>query len=205
MFYRACRQRNLKKSLLNRTTDYLQRHVPGLAALRGLQWRMQWRAKWHAALRKLLAAFTVCVCLLITPSAFPAGEKILDPDPGFSDCSIGAGAGKLVAQCMTLAVPLDPEAPDAEQLELSIARIPARRQSASTDALTLLAGGPGQSALESFPAVAVAFRHIMRDHDVILIDQRGTGNSARLSCPEVPDSLGTEFEVDTDRVSELGR
>ncbi len=190
---------------MNRTTDYLRRHVPGLAALHPVQWRTRRRTQWRTQWNKPLAALAACVCLLSSPSAFPAGEKILDPDPGFTDCSIGAGAGKLVAQCMTLAVPLDPEAPDAQQLELSIARIPARRQSANTDAFTMLAGGPGQSALESFPAVAFAFRHIMRDHDVILIDQRGTGNSARLSCPDAPDSLGTEFEVDTDRVSELAR
>ena len=141
-----------------------------------------------------LAFFIAFACLLTSPYANAAGEKSLDPDPGLKDCSIGAGAGKLVAQCMTLVVPLDPDVPDADQLELSIARIPARRQSANTDAFTLLAGGPGQSALESFPAVAFAFRHIMRDHDVILIDQRGTGGSARLSCPEAPDSLGTEFD-----------
>lgn len=147
----------------------------------------------------------VSACLLISPYGLAAGEKILDPDPGFSDCSIGTGAGKLVAQCMTLAVPLDPEDLDSGTLELSIARIPARRQSTRTDAFTLLAGGPGQSALESFPAVAFAFRHIMQDHDVILVDQRGTGKSARLGCPEAPDSLGTEFDADTDRVSELAK
>lgn len=152
-----------------------------------------------------LACLVSCLCLLTSPYALAAGEKSLDPELGFTDCSIGAGAGKLSAQCTTLAVPLDPDAPESDQLDLSIARIPARRHSTHTDAFTLLAGGPGQSALESFPAVAFAFRHIMRDHDVILIDQRGTGSSARLSCPEAPDSLGTGLAVDTDKVSQLAQ
>ena len=48
----------------------------------------------------------------------------------------------------------------------------------------MLAGGPGQAALESFPQVAAAFRGILRDRDVILVDQRGTGRSHALHCPE---------------------
>ncbi len=138
----------------------------------------------------------------ISPDASAAGEKALDPALGFTDCSIGAGAAKLVARCTTLSVPLNPDAADSDMLELSIARIPARRQSASNDAFTLLAGGPGQSAIESFPAVAFAFRHIMKDHDVILVDQRGTGGSARLSCPQPADSLGVEFDDDTSAIRE---
>lgn len=128
--------------------------------------------------------------------ALAAGEKSLDPALGFTDCSIGSGAAKLVARCTTLSVPLNPDATDSDTLDLAIARIPARRQSGSSDAFTLLAGGPGQSAIESFPAVAFAFRHIMQDHDVILIDQRGTGDSLRLTCPQEADSLGVEFDDD---------
>lgn len=135
-------------------------------------------------------------------AALAAGEKSLDPALGFTDCSIGSGAAKIVAQCTSLSVPLDPDSADAGTLDLAIARIPARRQSASRDAFTLLAGGPGQSALESFPSVAFAFRHVMRDHDVILIDQRGTGKSSRLSCPQEDDSLGVEFDDDTTMLTE---
>ncbi|WP_157736214.1 alpha/beta hydrolase [Granulosicoccus antarcticus] len=179
---------------MNRIKDYLRRDTPGVAA----NLRTVPRCK-------SLAHLAFCVCLLLPLQAMAAGEKSLDPSLGFSDCSIGTGAGKLLAQCTTLMVPLDPEAADSGSLELAIARIPARRQSASTEAFTLLAGGPGQSALESFPAVSFAFRHIMRDYDVILVDQRGTGDSARLSCPDAPDSLGTEFELDTEHLSELAQ
>jgi pimeloyl-ACP methyl ester carboxylesterase len=88
------------------------------------------------------------------------------------------------------------------RIELSIARIPARRQSDRQDAFTLISGGPGQSAIESFPSVSFAFRHIMRNHDVILIDQRGTGGSAKLVCESASDSLGLDRQLDLGKISE---
>jgi pimeloyl-ACP methyl ester carboxylesterase len=45
-----------------------------------------------------------------------------------------------------------------------------------------VAGGPGQSARESFPAAAGAFRELLRDRHVVLVDQRGTGGSSPLAC-----------------------
>ena len=128
----------------------------------------------------------------------------------------------LAAQCATLNVPLDysethqtapsdPLEPDAHldetvgssgHIELSIARIPARRQSNRQDAFTLVSGGPGQSAIETFPAVSFAFRHIMRNHDVILIDQRGTGDSEKLVCESAPDSLGLDMNIDLDKIAQ---
>ncbi len=147
------------------------------------------------------------ICLLSTGIVQAAGEKALSRNLGFSECTIGAGAAALVAQCTTVSVPLNAElsltdsdsaaAPDAaSHIELSIARIPARRQSENNDAFTFIAGGPGQSAIETFPAVSFAFRHIMRDHDVILVDQRGTGESAKLICDEASDSMGLNVDVD---------
>jgi len=145
--------------------------------------------------------------------SYAAGGEMANTSLDFEDCTIGDGAASLVAQCATISVwldydhatghdPLDQPGPQdaakANTLELAIARIPARRRSDRQDAFTLLAGGPGQSAIESFPAVSFAFRHIMRDHDVILIDQRGTGSSARLDCPEAPGAMGLTIDIDID-------
>ncbi len=47
-----------------------------------------------------------------------------------------------------------------------------------------LTGGPGQAATETYPQLAPAFRRISRDRDVVLVDQRGTGASNALRCPE---------------------
>lgn len=85
------------------------------------------------------------------------------------------------AQCTTLSVPENREAPDGRHIDLAIAWVPTEGES-STDPVFMLAGGPGQGARESYPNAAPAFRDILRDRDVILVDQRGTGDSNRLSC-----------------------
>jgi pimeloyl-ACP methyl ester carboxylesterase len=46
----------------------------------------------------------------------------------------------------------------------------------------MLAGGPGQAAVETYPQVSSAFRKILKYRDVVLVDQRGTGQSNALKC-----------------------
>ncbi|MEM6731554.1 MAG: alpha/beta fold hydrolase, partial [Myxococcota bacterium] len=62
------------------------------------------------------------------------------------------------------------------------------RATPAPDPLVLLAGGPGQSAVESYVATEGAYALIRRTRDILLIDQRGTGRSARLDCSELEDS-----------------
>ena len=45
-----------------------------------------------------------------------------------------------------------------------------------------LAGGPGQAAVATFPALAPVFKDVMKDRGVVLVDQRGTGKSNPLNC-----------------------
>ena len=47
--------------------------------------------------------------------------------------------------------------------------------------------GPGQSATASYPTVAPAFREVLKQRDVILVDQRGTGESNPLQCKTLAD------------------
>jgi len=101
----------------------------------------------------------------------------------FTSCTIGNEQGFNDAQCATLTVPLDYDSPNGETIELNVAKLESKAKNPKSDAFTLLAGGPGQSATESFPSIAQAFRHIRSDRDVILVDQRGTGSSHKLECP----------------------
>ena len=125
--------------------------------------------------------------------------------PRFEDCTIGDGRARTAAECAELHVPLDPERAEGETLALALARIPARRRVAGAEPFTLIAGGPGQSAIESWPMLAHAFRHIAREHDVILIDQRGTGGSARLDCPAPPPGTEPIAASDPVRIRALSR
>jgi pimeloyl-ACP methyl ester carboxylesterase len=60
----------------------------------------------------------------------------------------------------------------------------------------MLAGGPGQSAREAFPSVAGSFRELLRERDVVLVDQRGTGGSNPIDCRTPGEAAATEATDD---------
>lgn len=87
--------------------------------------------------------------------------------------------------CARLPVPLDPTGGVPGNVTLHLERM---RAKAPTDApLFLLAGGPGQSATRAFPrdAVREILGPVLRRRDLVVLDQRGTGSSGVLSCPEL--------------------
>src|SRR6202789_4710685 len=90
------------------------------------------------------------------------------------------------ARCGVLQVPEDRARPDGATIDLSVAVVPALNRQAAAAPVFLLAGGPGQGATAMYASLAAAFARVNRNHDIVLVDQRGTGNSAPLSC-EYPD------------------
>lgn len=86
------------------------------------------------------------------------------------------------ASCGTLQVPLDRTQPGGASIALSVAVVPALNRRSAGAPLFLLAGGPGQGAQAMYASYAAAFARVNRNHDMVLVDQRGTGNSAPLSC-----------------------
>jgi pimeloyl-ACP methyl ester carboxylesterase len=86
------------------------------------------------------------------------------------------------AQCATVTVAENPADPDGRKIDLALAWIPVEGE-AEPDPVFMIAGGPGQSAREAFPAVAPAFADINRSRHILLLDQRGTGGSNLLACP----------------------
>lgn len=93
-----------------------------------------------------------------------------------------SGVSSVAAECGYFRVPEDPDAPDGKQIQLFVARIPVLGKQRTEEAFTLLAGGPGQAATEAYVNLQGAFERIRRSHDILLVDQRGTGRSNRLSC-----------------------
>ena len=103
----------------------------------------------------------------------------------FSPCSLSSPMAKdsLDAMCATYAVPEDRAAPGGRKIALNIAWLqPSERGRAQPDPVFFLAGGPGQSAVESFAGLNPVFKEVRKQRDVILVDQRGTGKSNLLSC-----------------------
>ena len=86
------------------------------------------------------------------------------------------------ARCGTLRVPIDREHPKDGSLDLKVAVVPALNRRSSAAPLFLLAGGPGQSAMQVYVSLSAAFSRINRNHAIVLLDQRGTGHSSLQSC-----------------------
>ena len=89
----------------------------------------------------------------------------------------------LPAECGTFTVPENYAEPNGRRIELFVARVPAISLNKAKDPLFLIAGGPGGSAVDLYTSAAAPFERVRRDRDIIVVDQRGTGRSHRLDCP----------------------
>lgn len=115
----------------------------------------------------------------------------------FQPCSLDSPASRdsLEAQCATFEVPEDRANPQGRRIALNIALlVPDKPEDAQPDPVFFLAGGPGQSAVDSYPMVDAAFADVRKHRNVILVDQRGTGRSNLLSC-EAPEEDDASVEA----------
>ena len=88
----------------------------------------------------------------------------------------------VAARCATFEVPEDRLDPSGAKIGVHVAVVSALNRRSASAPLFLLAGGPGQSAADLYVSLAGAFARISRDHDIVLVDQRGTGKSNPLNC-----------------------
>lgn len=84
--------------------------------------------------------------------------------------------------CATVIVPLDRAGQVPGTVALKLERKLAGF-SPSKSAVVALAGGPGQSALGLGEFIAKAISPALHSRDLLVFDQRGTGESGPLSCP----------------------
>lgn len=100
--------------------------------------------------------------------------------PHFGSCTYG---GYVSAWCGRIAVPEDPRRPHGRTISLRVAVLPATDRPAE-GALFYLEGGPGGAATAAAVRVNELFAEVGRRRDLVMVDQRGTGGSARLACPD---------------------
>lgn len=84
--------------------------------------------------------------------------------------------------CGKLQVPENYQQPQGTQISINFAILPAIDNSKAKTPLMFLAGGPGQAAVELATGLNRVFREVRKTRDIILVDQRGTGESSALSC-----------------------
>jgi pimeloyl-ACP methyl ester carboxylesterase len=134
--------------------------------------------------RRILAVFLGCAGLSFAAPALaaPPGKGI-----ALTPCQLAhpIASSRVPARCGTLDVLEDHDRPDGRKIRLRVAVLVADAANARPDPVFILAGGPGQSITETYPRIAPAFERLLRERDIVLVDQRGTGGSGVLSCPRI--------------------
>jgi len=91
---------------------------------------------------------------------------------------------RIAAKCGMLTVYENRRTAIGRKIDLHLAVIKALRRTPEPDPLFFLAGGPGQAATEAFVPMHPVFSKVGRSRDIVLLDQRGTGKSSPLKCPD---------------------
>ena len=123
----------------------------------------------------------------VTPQSPPPGSESLASFYGqrleWSDCE--------GAECATLTVPIDYDAPQGDTIEIALVKVPAKRWSKRIGSLVVNPGGPGGSGVDYARAADVIVGKGVRDaYDVVGFDPRGVQRSAPIDCV-------TDSELDT--------
>jgi pimeloyl-ACP methyl ester carboxylesterase len=120
----------------------------------------------------LLVAAVLAALGATAPSASAQAPFGPCPDGGFE-----------AFECATVPVPLDRAGTVPGQVPLFVRRLRSQAGAPPTrTALVALAGGPGQAATPAAASFAQALATGVRDRDLLVYDQRGTGQSAPLRC-----------------------
>lgn len=96
----------------------------------------------------------------------PCGQPGLPPD----------------ARCGSLVVPENRDVAGGRTIALNVVVLPARAARRAPDAVTFLAGGPGQAVLSLVGWLGPAYAPLRETRDILLVDARGTGGSGPLDC-----------------------
>lgn len=141
-----------------------------------------------------------------TPSAAADGARMFGTIP-FKACALAGtgGAPSVNAYCGRFEVPEDHAKPDGRRITLNIAWLPTDDGAAEPDPVFFLAGGPGQAATQLALPVSAGLREVRRQRDVLLVDQRGTGESNPLTCKDDTPGQDASLTPDAALVEALAR
>ncbi len=127
------------------------------------------------------------LCALAAGALAPTADARQVGELHFEKCELPVVGTRptnpLNAECATLEVPENWDDANSRRIKLALALVPSRSPKPKLDPVFILAGGPGQSARESWRMMAATFRAVLADRHVVLLDQRGTGASNRFDCP----------------------
>jgi pimeloyl-ACP methyl ester carboxylesterase len=139
----------------------------------------------------LLFSIFTTGCTGKLPSSGAAQKISLKP------CHLSAPGSdaRLAAKCGELTVYENHAAHSGRKIQLRIAVISTISRTPEPDPIFFVTGGPGGASTQDFVPLRFAFQRINEKRDIILVDQRGTGQSHPLKCAEPEEEPDTDDEA----------
>jgi pimeloyl-ACP methyl ester carboxylesterase len=148
--------------------------------------------------RRVQVLFTVVVLALLGLGSSPP-SSVAASALSFTPC-----AGQPKISCTDLPVPLDRSGAVPGTIALAVARKLAG-SAPSSSAVLALAGGPGQPAVPFAEFNAQTMAPALHSRDLLVFDQRGTGDSDPLSCPALESGRGSLERIFQQCAEQIGR
>jgi pimeloyl-ACP methyl ester carboxylesterase len=95
------------------------------------------------------------------------------------------------AWCTDFDVAENPAKPEGRRIGLHLAVVRSDASKPDADIVVMIAGGPGEAATKAFADTAL-YSGVLKHHNVLLLDQRGTGGSNPLSCKQTARPQGAQ-------------
>ena len=114
------------------------------------------------------------------PSDTGANTSKVAEKPGTEQCRV-AGID-IALECGVIEVFENRTGNTGRKINIHFAVLRAKSDRKKPDPMFILAGGPGQSAIQVAPLILGSLDRINRERDMVFVDQRGTGKSNALTC-----------------------
>jgi pimeloyl-ACP methyl ester carboxylesterase len=141
--------------------------------------------RWTTGLRLVLRLTAVISVQLVSIANAAGAGGQLRPARSFGAIELSSCNLPDIPQpsrCGVLEVLENPNRPAGRRLRIAVAVIPATGGHPRPDPIAVLMGGPGEDAIGAAEIYARQFAALRQDHDILLVDQRGTGRSSALNC-----------------------
>jgi pimeloyl-ACP methyl ester carboxylesterase len=143
--------------------------------------------------------FTFIALTLILTLQSASAVRQNKPKLILNDCQLPGS--QIKAKCGAYEVYENRATKTGRKITLKIVLLPATSDKREPDPFVYFSGGPGSAASDDASGIAQAFPQILAHHDMLFVDQRGTGGSHPLDCkfydPADPQtSLGYFFPLD---------
>jgi pimeloyl-ACP methyl ester carboxylesterase len=136
----------------------------------------------HGRVNAWLSA--VAAALAVASVSADGGPSAPAPALRLAPCSFAGTA----ALCGSVPVPENRSTPAGRVISLRVAVVPAQAERRRPDPVVWLAGGPGVAATDDLLFAVRLLGAVNVERDLVFIDQRGTGGSNRLVCPQGSDA-----------------